>query len=85
MQFAKAIQSFLDESAFYKPKNSQGESAKRPAANDGHVVMRRAEISHANQESVRKSLSILPPLLNKWNYGSKIPGREISLANALAF
>lgn len=34
MQFEKAIQLFLDESAFYKPKNSQEESAKGPAASD---------------------------------------------------
>ena len=39
VQFAKAIQSILDESAFYEPKNSQEESAKGPAANDVDVSL----------------------------------------------
>ena len=54
MQFAKGIQSFLGESAFYKLKNSQGEVSRD--AND--VATSRTEISRAEQEVLVKRQEI---------------------------
>jgi hypothetical protein len=50
----KQFNRFWEESAFYKLKNSQGEVSK----DDNDVNIRRAEISHAEQEILVKRQQI---------------------------